>query len=434
MKKIILTVCVFTFSFMHQSCTTEDFGKTVIIGQAQEPEDTGNDDGNNGNGNNGNNGNGGGINDSSNSGDICSNGFANSYPCDDYDLISWMSTSTFYASEANDCWGWTDPETGKEYAIYGLNNGTAFVDISTPDDPIFVAKVQGNGSPSIWRDIKVYQNFAYIVSESIGHGMQVFDLTQLRDIVDPPQYLNASVYTDFGSAHNIAINEDSGYAYVVGSDTFNGGAHFIDLSDPANPIAAGGYSGGYSHDAQIVNYTGPDTDYFGKEIYVGSNESVVAFVDVTDKSNPQLISSIGYSNTGYTHQGWFTEDQKYFIVGDELDEINNGNYTRTIVLDATDLDNPQFHFSYIANNTAIDHNGYVKGNNFYLASYTAGMRVLDISNIENGEMNEIGYFDVHPGSNVADFDGAWSVYPYFESGNIVISDIISGLFIVKKQE
>lgn len=432
MKKLFYILSVLSIYLFVPSCSSDkDFSETVILNDGQDPVDPNDDPNGDPNDDDPNEE----PNDPSNSGAICSGGFADSYPCDDYDLISWMNTSTFQASVANDCWGWTDPDNGKEYAIYCLNNGTAFIDISIPDAPVFVAKVFGNGSPSIWRDIKVYDNHAYIVSESSGHGMQVFDMTQLRDMTDLPQLIPADMtYTGFGSAHNIVINEETGFAYGVGTDTFSGGAHFIDLSNPANPIAAGGYSGGYSHDAQVIVYNGPDTDYIGKEIYIGSNEDQVVFVDVTDKEDPQLISTITYNNVAYTHQGWFTEDHKYFIVGDEVDEINNGTLTKTIILDATDLDNPQHHFDYIASNSSIDHNGYVKGNTFYLASYTAGMRVLDISNIENGEMAEIGYFDVHPGDNNANFDGAWSVYPYFSSGNIIISDIISGLFIVKKQE
>jgi choice-of-anchor B domain-containing protein len=142
---------------------------------------------------------------------------------------------------------------------------------------------------------------------------------------------------------------------------------------------------------------------------------------------------VGYSNTSYTHQGWLTENHTYFIAGDELDEVDFGNNTKTLIFDLTDLDTPLFHFQYLAGNSSIDHNGYVKGNTFYLASYTGGMRTFDITNIENSEMIENGFFDVHPGDNNANFDGAWSVYPYFASGNIIISDMFSGLFIVKKQ-
>jgi hypothetical protein len=119
------------------------------------------------------------------------------------------------------------------------------------------------------------------------------------------------------------------------------------------------------------------------------------------------------------------------MIGDELDESNFGFNTRTIIFDLSDLDNPVVHFEYEADVAAIDHNGYVKGNEFYLSSYRAGLRVFDISDIENQNMVETKFFDTYPTSNSARFDGAWSVYPYFASGSIVISDIDRGLFVVR---
>jgi choice-of-anchor B domain-containing protein len=274
-----------------------------------------------------------------------------------------------------------------------------------------------------------------MVSEAGGHGMQIFDLTRLRSVSSPPENFTEDAYfSGFGSAHNVVINETSGYAYGVGTGQFSGGAVFVNIQDPLNPVAEGGYSGsGYTHDAQVVTYTGPDTDYAGSEIYIGCNTDEVVIVDVTDKSNPQLISTIGYANIGYTHQGWFTEDQTYFIAGDEFDESNVGFNTRSIVFDFTDLDNPQFHMEYFGPTPAIDHNGYVKGDRFYLANYTAGFRVVDISDIANGNMTEIGYFDTHPANQNVSYNGAWNVYPYFPSGNIIVSNIDGGFFVLREQ-
>ena len=85
-------------------------------------------------------------------------------------------------------------------------------------------------------------------------------------------------------------------------------------------------------------------------------------------------------------------------------------------------------------NAAIDHNGYVKGNTYYQANYTAGLRMIDISDIAGRNLTEVGFFDTHPENNATSFNGAWSVYPYFASGNLIISDIERGLFIVRKSE
>ena len=365
----------------------------------------------------------------------CSGGMAGPYPCNGYDLQSHFDLNTLNAGSGNDSWGWTDPATGKEYALMGLSNGTAFIDISNPTNPIYLGKLPTHTSNSSWRDIKTYNNHAFIVSEASGHGMQVFDLTRLRSVPNPPVTFNSDAhYNGFGRAHNLVINEDTGYAYAVGTSTFNGGPHFVNIQDPTNPTAAGGYSmDNYSHDAQVVTYCGPDKDYSGREILIGSNENEVIIADITDKSNPVNISSISYGNVEYTHQGWFTEDQRYFLVGDELDETSVGFNTRTIVFDFNDLDNPQLDFEYTGPTPAIDHNGYVKGTKYYMANYRAGIRIIDVSDIANGNISEEGFFDTYPANNNANFSGAWSVYPYFESGNIVISDINRGFFVVKAQ-
>jgi len=363
----------------------------------------------------------------------CAGGNAAGFPCEGFNLQFDISPGGMGANAANDSWGWTDPQDGVEYAIIGLTNGTAFFDISDPVNPVYLGKLDAhNGSSSTWRDIKVYENHAFIVSEAGGHGMQVFDLTRLRNVANPPAAFDEDAhYNDFGSAHNIVINEESGYAYAVGTSTFNGGPHFIDISNPTNPVAAGGYSlDGYSHDAQVITYDGPDSDYTGREIYIGSNEDNIVIVDVTDKGNPQSISIADYGNVAYTHQGWLTEDRSYFLAGDEIDELNFGFNTRTIVFDFTDLDNPQFSFDYFGPTPAIDHNGYVKGNTYYMANYNAGLRAIDITDIANGDIEEIGFFDTIPSTNGAGFGGTWNVYPFFASGNIVISGD-EGFFLVQ---
>lgn len=367
-------------------------------------------------------------------GTICTNGFAGIYPCSNYDLLAQIPLDAIAGSNAqgNDSWGWTDSTTGKEYVIFCTNKATTFVDISDARNPIILGSLNTATVVSSWRDVKVYNDFAFIVSEAENHGMQVFDLSKLRNVSNPPEVFSADArYTGFGSAHNIVINEASGYAYAVGSDTFGGGPHFVNIQNPINPIGEGGFSG-YSHDAQVVTYNGPDADYVGREILIGSNENEVVLFDVTDKSNPIEISTISYSNIGYTHQGWFTEDMRYFIVGDEVDEINFGINTRTLVFDFSDLDNPEYHMDFLGNTAAIDHNGYVKDNKYFLANYTAGVKIYDISNIGSNSVSMSGSFDTFPENNNTSFNGAWNVYPFFASGNIIISDINRGLFIIRR--
>ena len=385
----------------------------------------------------------------------CIDGLAGEYPCNGYSLIGHLSIENLSIdfvenTRVNDSWGWKDPETGKEYAIVGLSSHTSFVDMSDPDNLLLIGVIPTASVNSIWRDIKVYNDYAFIVSEASNHGMQIFDLTRLRNAENIPIVFSPDAhFTDFGRAHNIVINEESGYAYPVGNQDpgrdftrdgdhegglFDGGPIFVNIQNPTSPIMEGGFSdAGYCHDAQAVIYNGPDDEHVGKEIIIGSNAQHVDIIDVTDKSNPILISSIVYENTHYTHQGWLTDDHKYFIVGDELDEAADGINTRSIVLNLNDLDNPELHFDYYGPTLAIDHNGYVVGNRFYLASYKAGLREIDISQIDAQQMTEVGYFDSYPQGDGTGFSGAWSIYPFHASRNIIISDIQNGLFVVKRE-
>ena len=233
----------------------------------------------------------------------CENGMAGQYPCNGYDLQSFISLEEMDGIRGNDSWGWTDPEDGNEYAIMGLKNGTAFIDISDPINPVYLGKLPSHTGESIWRDIKVYQNHAFIVSEASNHGMQVFDLTRLRTVSNPPELFTEDAHYDgFGASHNIAINEISGFAYVIGSNRFQGGPIFIDINDPKNPNVIGGYAeASYTHDAQIVNYKGPDQDHFGKEIYIGSNENKVDIVDVKVSGNIMTLK-VGYAGGCKNHE------------------------------------------------------------------------------------------------------------------------------------
>ena len=259
----------------------------------------------------------------------CVNGYAGMYPCNNLDLLSSLPVSVLANTSGNpegsDIWGWTDALDGKEYALVATTNSTAFVDISDPINPIFLGRLDTSAGTSFWRDVKVYNDHAFIVADNVGpHGMQVFDLTRLRNVTSPPQTFTAdAIYTGVNSCHNIVINDTQGYAYLVGCNTYSGGLTFVDISDPTNPVDAGGYSAeGYTHDAQVVTYNGPDTDHIGKEILIGSNETKVVILDVTNKSNVVKISEVLYPQIGYTHQGWLTEDQRYFLLGDESDEID----------------------------------------------------------------------------------------------------------------
>ncbi len=363
----------------------------------------------------------------------CVDGFAGIYPCDQVDLMAHMTIAAVGGGEMNDIWGWTDPLDGKEYALLGKTSGTAFIDISDPVNPVYLGVLPTHTVNSSWRDIKVYANHAFIVSEASGHGMQVFDLTRLRNVANPPATFDSDAhYGGFGNCHNIAINEASGRAYPIGASTFSGGLNIIDISNPLSPTLIGSFAeDGYSHDAQIVNYNGPDAQYAGSEIAFCFNENTVTIVDVTDATDPVLVSATGYSTSGYTHQGWLTEDHKYLLVNDELDEQQSGQPTRTYIFDVQDLNNVSLIGTHLGSTNAIDHNLYTHEGLVYQSNYRAGLRILDLANVAQGQLEEVAFFDVYPASNSAQFNGTWSNYPYFGSGNVIVSHIEEGLYIVR---
>ena len=383
----------------------------------------------------------------------CQSGAAAGFDCEGMELQAFLPIDAIGGGRGvrlNDIWGWTDSESGKEYALVGRMDGAAFVDVSDPTSPVYVGSLpKTEGSPgSAWRDIKVYEDHAFVVSDAADHhGMQVFDLTRLRDFDGTPEtYEPDAWYGNVHSVHNIVINEETGFAYAVGSssggETCGGGLHMINIQDPLNPEFAGCFADastgrrgtGYTHDAQCVVYSGPDEDYQGQEICFGSNETALSIADVTDKENPVAIAAPSYPNVAYSHQAWLTEDQRYLYMNDELDEFGDEiTGTRTLIWDVEDLDDPQLVREFVQAQPSSDHNLYIKGDLMYQSNYASGLRIFDISDPENPA--EAGYFDTNPfGDNGPGFSGSWSNYPYFESGTVVVSSIGEGLFVLRKSE
>jgi choice-of-anchor B domain-containing protein len=380
----------------------------------------------------------------------CETGTVEAFSCQRVDLQAFLPVSAIGGKRGimlNDIWGWTDPATGREYALVGRMDGTAFVDVTDPTNPAYLGELplHAGAEPNLWRDIKTYKDHAFIVADGAGpHGMQVFDLTQLRSVRNPPVTFSETAHYDrIASAHNIVINEDAGFAFPVGNsmggETCGGALHMIDIRDPKRPTFAGCYADpatgmqrtGYTHDAQCVTYQGPDARYRGREICFNSSETAVGIADVTDKKNPRPIAVASYPNTAYAHQGWLSEDHRYFFLDDEGDELSGTvPRTRTIIWDMSNLEEPTLLKEFLGTTAATDHNLYVRGKYMYQSNYVSGLRVIDVSDPANPR--EVAYFDTVPaGENVPGFAGSWSNYPYFKSGTIVVTSMREGLFVVK---
>ncbi len=371
------------------------------------------------------------------------------------------------ASFLSDIWGWTSPDTGDEYALVGTSSGVAFVRITDPTAPEYLGIVPTTNPDTLrnfWWDIKVFNNYAYWTTEVNDAGVAIFDLTRLDALLEVPPGTTLAVdarYTGGGyiRAHNISINEDTGFAYLTGVTKdpavdpgfTDDGVVILDLNEGAlAPVEVGQILGIDSHDAQVVSYEGPDPDHQGKEIAFVFNGGDLEFgiYDVTDKSNKVLdISTTTYPGASFTHQGWATEDHSYLLVGDEGDELDGisdprnpvlPDTARTYIFDIRDLDDPELIGTFDSPAASIDHNLFVKGDKVYQAHYTAGIRVLDASDVANGNLTEKAHMDTEPrlpnnhmNRNINIFVGPWGVFPFFDSGSIIASDGLNGLIIMR---
>ncbi|KAK2595272.1 hypothetical protein QQS21_006987 [Conoideocrella luteorostrata] len=386
----------------------------------------------------------------------CINGKAGEYSCKNADLKGFIRHKDLGSRTraGNDVWGWTS-STGREFGIVGHTDGVGFVEVLRDGSLRAMGRLPTQTTNNIWRDMKVIGNHAYIGSESRNHGLQIFDLMKLLTVNPkrPPTFdIHSDLtghFTGFGSSHNIVVHEKSKMVYAVGTarnGACRGGLWMVDVSDPSNPRDAGcAAQDGYVHDAQCVTYKGPDAAHRGRLICFCYNEKALTIVDVTEPGSPLQLSRTRYKGATYTHQGWLTgDDQRFLLLDDEFDEVKrNGaaadGRTTTYIVDVSKLGKPVFTGFYKSPAKAIDHNQYVIDGLSYMSNYGSGLRVVNVTSVHaksNGSgFKEVAFFDVRPeddakGGKVT-FNGAWSVYPYFRSGHLLVNSIERGIFSVK---
>jgi choice-of-anchor B domain-containing protein len=374
----------------------------------------------------------------------CANGRIKDFECQNVELLSYLPSEAMGNGGLFDTWGWHDSATGREFVAAGGWTGISFVEVTDPLNPKYLGKLPFHDNDSLpgagIAGVKVYKNHAFITSEVRStQGLQVFDLTQLRDVKNAPVVFRETAhYTTFGSAHTLALNEATGFAYAAGSisgdEPCGSGLHMVDVRTPTKPTFAGCFSepnlgSGYVHDAQCVVYHGPDQQYKGREICIMGAVTGLGIADVTDKQHPKTISTATYPNVGYAHQGWFTEDQRYFFLGDEEDDGAGGiNKTRTIVFDLEDLDQPTVLTEFYGTNDATDHNLYIRGHYMYQSNYHAGLRIIDIADAKNPK--EVGYLDTAPEWSGPGMElGSWGNYPFLKNNVVAVANM--GLFLVR---
>ncbi len=308
-----------------------------------------------------------------------------------------------YEERASDIWGYVDDSTGIEYAIMGLLTGTSIIDVSTdPANPTEVAFVPGPSS--IWRDIKTHSHYAYVTNET-GGGLQIIDLSQPDSAFEVASFTIA-----FTTAHNLYI--DAGFAYVIGTNTV-GGIWILDLADPEAPGLVSTWNTAYIHDIYVRN----DTAY-AAAIFEGGS---VYILDVADKAAVSQVAHFTYPD-GFSHNTWTSDDGQYLYTTDEL---NNGSLR---VWDVLDLSNIAQVGGYRALSNTIIHNVLVKEPFGFISYYVNGLRIVDLS--DPTLPVEVGFYDTFLGPDDAGFRGNWGIYPFAPSGNLYISDIDSGFYLV----
>ncbi|MFG0328422.1 MAG: choice-of-anchor B family protein [Phycisphaerales bacterium] len=339
-------------------------------------------------------------------------------------LYEQITLSEFSRGAGNDCWGYVSP-SGREYALMGLERALAVVEITDPSNPVIIERI--NHSSSIWGDVKVYEQYAYVSNES-GGGIDVIDLGSVDSGV--VTLVRRMTSNNVQESHNVAVDEESGFLYLLGSNINGGSLVAFDLNgDPSNPTFAGEWNGNYVHDAQIVTYT--TGQYAGRQIaFCCDGDRGFEIVDVTDKSNMFRLSRSTYPGLRYCHQGWLSADRQYFYMNDEADELSGAvATTRTLVWDVSDLSNPFLADTFTSGLGSTDHNLYVRDGVVYEANYSSGLQIFD-ARVNPTSPPRIGYFDTYPANNRPGYDGAWSCYPFFPSGTVIVSDQNRGLFIL----
>lgn len=313
-------------------------------------------------------------------------------------------------------WGYADSTDGREYALIGTPLGTSIIDITEPATAAEVDFIPG--PTSLWREIKTYRQYAYVVTEGrgAGEGVQIIDLSSL-----PDSAILVSTFVDtsfFHSSHT--VSQAGAYLYLNGGSSKNGGIVIVSLANAVEPVVVGEYQERFIHDCYVRN----DTIY-GASIGEGSIE----IIDATDKSNPQLITRFTYP-FAFPHNVWTTEDGNYLLTTDENhpDEFGNGVGGHLRIWDIRDFGAIQQVADWMVKPDAIIHNVHVKGDSAFISYYTEGVRVLNIVNPRDPV--EVGFYDTFSLPGVG-FMGAWGVFPYFPSGNFIVSDTHKGLFIFR---
>ena len=319
-----------------------------------------------------------------------------------------------YNYDLSDVWGYANDDG--EYALVGVYNGISVVDVTNPYDPVELGFF--NGPESIWRDLKTWGDYLYCINDEDGDGgagLQILNLEELINGDSNPTYIE-NMSLGFETAHNIFIDEN-GVLYVFGANYGTGGALMYDLvANPENPPLLGVFNDYYLHDGMVR----------GDTLWGGAiNDGVFTVIDVSDKQNPEIIGSHATPNN-FSHNCWISDDGDYLFTTDEVSGAYVAAYDVSNLNDIEEVDRIQ---AWSPQTNVIPHNTHVDGDFIVTSYYADGVSVVDVSNPSN--LVEVGYYDTSEDYSGSGFNGAWGAYPWLPSGNILVTDIETGLYVLE---
>lgn len=319
-----------------------------------------------------------------------------------------------YNYDLSDVWGYANDEG--EYALVGVFNGISVVDVTNASNPVELGFFQG--PESMWRDLKTWGDYLYCINDQDGDGgagLQILNLEELISGSNNPTYIE-NMGLGFETAHNIYIDEN-GVLYVFGADYGEGGALMYDLiANPENPPLLGVFDDYYLHDGMAR----------GDTLWGGAiDDGVFIVVDVSDKQNPFIIGSQATPNN-FSHNCWISNDGDYLFTTDEVSGAYVAAFDVSNLSDIEEVDRIQ---AWSPQTNVIPHNTHVDGDFIVTSYYTDGVSVVDVSSPSN--MVEVGYYDTSDDYSGSGFHGAWGAYPWLPSGNILVTDIEAGLFVLE---
>jgi choice-of-anchor B domain-containing protein len=301
-------------------------------------------------------------------------------------------------------WGYTHPD-GREYALLGVRTGTAIVDIT--NSPILKEVSFIPSTKTMWRELKTYKNYAYVVTDSADTGIEIIDLSGL-----PARAEKVATFSDLPQSHTLFIDQEAGILYTMGGSGESVVA--LSLEDPLNPVEISRFGTAYVHDAFFKN---------GKAYLSEITSRSFSVWDVSDIHSPKFLKRVTDRQAPSVsfHNGWLTEDGNYMVTTEET-------AGRTVkIWDMQDLNNIHMVSEWLPPNR-LAHNVQIKGQYAYLSSYGGGVRVL---NLQDPTHPVESAFWARTDGAERGFVSVWGVYPYFKSGKLIASDIEEGLVVTE---